>query len=79
MEICFQIAFQVKYVAERSGGSPVLPDRDGGFLPNEAGECDMDDTFKKRTLTVYAGARRSQYCEVSEAIFLTQDFVCETA
>ena len=51
----------------------------GFFMPNEAGECDMDDTLKKRTLFVNGGARRSQYGEVSEAMFLTQGFVCETA
>ena len=39
----------------------------------------MDDTFKKRTLMVHGGTRRSQYGEVSEAMFLTQGFVYETA
>ena len=39
----------------------------------------MDDTVKKRTLMVHGGARRSQYGEVSEAMFLTQGFVYETA
>jgi O-succinylhomoserine sulfhydrylase len=33
----------------------------------------------KRTKAVHAGIRRSQYGEVSEAIFLTQGFVYETA
>ncbi|MGR3466936.1 MAG: O-succinylhomoserine sulfhydrylase [Shimia sp.] len=33
----------------------------------------------KRTTAVHAGIRRSQYGEVSEAIFLTQGFVYETA
>ena len=39
----------------------------------------MSDTFKPRTEIVHGGTRRSQYNEVSEAIFLTQGFVYETA
>ena len=39
----------------------------------------MDDTLKKRTSMVHGGARSSQYGEVSEAMFLTQGFVYETA
>ena len=35
--------------------------------------------WKARTKAVHAGARRSQYGEVSEAIFLTQGFVYDTA
>jgi len=35
--------------------------------------------WKKRTRAVHAGTRRSQYGEVSEAIFLTQGFVYDTA
>ena len=34
---------------------------------------------RPRTLAVHAGTRRSQYGEVSEALFLTQGFVYETA
>jgi len=36
-------------------------------------------TWKKRTKAVHTGIRRSQYNEVSEAIFLTQGFVYDTA
>ena len=36
-------------------------------------------TWKKRTRAVHAGTRRSQYNEVSEAIYLTQGFVYDTA
>ncbi len=36
-------------------------------------------TWKKRTRAVHAGIRRSQYNEVSEAIYLTQGFVYDTA
>ncbi len=36
-------------------------------------------TWKKRTKAVHAGIRRSQYNEVSEAIYLTQGFVYDTA
>jgi O-succinylhomoserine sulfhydrylase len=35
--------------------------------------------WKKRTRAVHAGTRRSQYGEVSEALFLTQGFVYESA
>ena len=38
----------------------------------------MDD-WRKQTRAVHAGTRRSQYGEVSEAIFLTQGFVYDTA
>ncbi len=37
------------------------------------------DGWNKRTKLVHGGTRRSQYNEVSEAIFLTQGFVYETA
>ena len=37
------------------------------------------DKWKKRTRAVHAGTRRSQYNEVSEAIFLTQGFVYDSA
>ena len=37
------------------------------------------DKYSKRTRAVHAGIRRSQYGEVSEAIFLTQGFVYDTA
>lgn len=37
------------------------------------------DTWKKRTKAVHAGTRRSQYGEVSEAIYLTQGFVYPSA
>ena len=36
-------------------------------------------THDKRTLAVHAGTRRSQYSEMSEAIFMTQGFVYDTA
>ena len=39
----------------------------------------MSETWKTRTKAVHAGTRRSQYGEVSEAVFLTQGFVYETA
>ena len=38
----------------------------------------MND-WKRRTKAVHAGTRRSQYGEVSEAMFLTQGFVYDTA
>lgn len=39
----------------------------------------MSETWHKRTRLVHGGTRRSQYNEVSEAIFLTQGFVYDTA
>lgn len=39
----------------------------------------MTNTWNKRTNLVHGGTRRSQYGEISEAIFLTQAFVYETA
>lgn len=39
----------------------------------------MSESWNKRTKLVHGGTRRSQYNEVSEAIFLTQGFVYENA
>ena len=39
----------------------------------------MSDTWSMRTKLVHTGTRRSQYNEVSEAIFLTQGFVYASA
>ena len=39
----------------------------------------MAENWNKRTKLVHHGVRRSQYGEVSEAIFLTQGFVYDTA
>ena len=39
----------------------------------------MSDDWNRRTKLVHGGTTRSQYNEVSEAIFLTQGFVYETA
>ena len=39
----------------------------------------MDNTWNTRTKLVHGGTRRSQYGEVSEAIFLTQGFVYDSA
>ncbi|MFD3191343.1 O-succinylhomoserine sulfhydrylase [Sedimentitalea sp. HM32M-2] len=39
----------------------------------------MSKTWNKRTTAVHGGTRRSHYGEVSEAIFLTQGFVYDTA
>jgi O-succinylhomoserine sulfhydrylase len=39
----------------------------------------MSKDWNKRTTVVYGGIRRSQYNEVSEAIFLTQGFVYDSA
>ncbi|MEO0503050.1 MAG: PLP-dependent transferase, partial [Pseudomonadota bacterium] len=39
----------------------------------------MNDDWHPRTRAVHGGVRRSQYGEVSEAIFLTQGFVYDSA
>ena len=39
----------------------------------------MTKTWNTRTTLVHEGSRRSQYGEVSEAIFLTQGFVYDSA
>jgi O-succinylhomoserine sulfhydrylase len=39
----------------------------------------MSDSWKPKTRAVHAGTRRSQYNEVSEAIFVTQGFVYDSA
>ena len=39
----------------------------------------MSENWNSRTKAVHAGIRRSQYGEVSEAIFLTQGFVYDSA
>lgn len=39
----------------------------------------MSDNWKPRTTAVHAGTRRSQYGEMSEAIFLTQGFAYDSA
>jgi O-succinylhomoserine sulfhydrylase len=43
------------------------------------GGIEMSNDWKPRTKLVHGGIRRSQYNEVSEAIFLTQGFVYDTA
>jgi len=52
----------------------------GFFVPNWAGGYEqMSETWNKATHAVHGGTRRSQYGEVSEAIFLTQGFVYDSA
>lgn len=49
------------------------------FAPPHEQEGDMTKNWNKRTAAVHGGTRRSQYGEVSEAIFLTQGFVYDSA
>jgi O-succinylhomoserine sulfhydrylase len=53
----------------------------GQFMPAAQArkEKTMSNDWHPRTKAIHAGTRRSQYGEVSEAIFLTQGFVYETA
>lgn len=64
-------------------GTPFRLTAAGGFFvgPTRPGEKErpMKDSWNKRTKLVHAGTRRSRYNEVSEALFLTQGFVYETA
>ncbi len=60
---------------------PLSLDRVGGFFMGVtcAKGREMTQDWNTRTKLVHSGTRRSQYNEVSEAIFLTQGFVYETA
>lgn len=57
--------------------TPDALDSGGGFFMRWRREMTKD--WNKRTKLVHAGTRRSQYGEVSEAIYLTQGFVYDTA
>jgi O-succinylhomoserine sulfhydrylase len=61
----------------------MLSRRGGFFVPGQVvraeREDDMDKTWSARTRAVHHGARRSQYGELSEAIYLTQGFVYDSA
>jgi O-succinylhomoserine sulfhydrylase len=56
-----------------------LTHANGVFLWLDDHEDKMKRDWNARTKLVHGGTRRSQYNEVSEAIFLTQGFVYETA
>ncbi len=60
---------------------PLSLGRDRGFFMGGRAllEDDMSDNWKKRTSAVHGGTKRSQWGEVSEAIFLTQGFVYDSA
>ncbi len=60
---------------------PLSLDRVGGFFvrATRQTESEMSKDWNKRTKLVHGGVRRSQYNEVSEAIFLTQGFVYDSA
>jgi len=61
-------------------GHPLSLDRDRGFFVAAWLRTRANMTnWNKRTTAVHGGIRRSQYNEVSEAIFLTQGFVYDTA
>lgn len=51
----------------------------GFFIGETPCENRMSDTLEPRTKMVHSGTRRSQYNEVSEAIYMTQGFVYDTA
>ena len=48
-------------------------------MNDSARKTDGQKNWSKRTLAVHSGTRRSQYGELSEAMFLTQGFVYDTA
>jgi len=63
---------------------PLSLDRDRGFFvgpwPRRTDmKKDIDESWQDRTKLVHGGTRRSAYNEVSEAIFLTQGFVYDSA
>ncbi len=60
---------------------PLSLDRDRGFFIGRTRPEDeqMNNDWNDRTKAVHSGTRRSQYGEVSEAIFLTQGFVYDSA
>src|SRR6056297_1121327 len=65
----------------RSMREPLSLGRDRGFFVGGRAllEDDMSDKWNKRTSAVHGGTKRSQWGEVSEAIFLTQGFVYDSA
>jgi O-succinylhomoserine sulfhydrylase len=60
---------------------PLSLGRERGFFMGglDLLEDDMSDNWKTRTHAVHGGTKRSQWGEVSEAIFLTQGFVYDSA
>jgi O-succinylhomoserine sulfhydrylase len=70
----------LKNTAKRSGEKPLFAwPRQGLFRVRKGRGFVMKKDLKNRTKMVHGGVRRSQYGEVSEALFLTQGFVYETA
>ena len=60
---------------------PLSLGRERGFFMGGRAllEDDMSDNWNKRTSAVHGGTKRSQWGEVSEALFLTQGFVYDSA
>jgi O-succinylhomoserine sulfhydrylase len=60
---------------------PLSLGRERGFFMGGRAllEDDMSDNWNKRTSAVHGGTKRSHWGEVSEAIFLTQGFVYDSA
>ena len=54
-------------------------DRYWGFFCFDQRVVIMKKYYQKRTKMVHGGTRRSQYGEVSEALFMTQGYIYETA
>jgi O-succinylhomoserine sulfhydrylase len=78
--ICFRIAGHVKHSAKKVAGflAPI-PLPVSGFFDAPRARGQMMSDWNKRTKAVHHGIRRSQYGEVSEAIFMTQGFVYDSA
>jgi O-succinylhomoserine sulfhydrylase len=78
--ICFRIAGHVKHSAKKGAGfSTPIPLPVSGFFDAPRARGQMMSDWNKRTKAVHHGIRRSQYGEVSEAIFMTQGFVYDSA
>ncbi len=77
--ICLRIAGHVKHAAKEVRAGRPHTSLVWGFFIASKGALDMAKDWNKRTKLVHHGVRRSQYGEVSEAIFLTQGFVYDSA
>ena len=77
MALCYRIAGHVKDTAKEVRAQPPAFLNGPGVFFWPMGQCgaEMTQDWGKRTKMVHHGARRSQYGEVAEAIYLTQGFV----
>jgi O-succinylhomoserine sulfhydrylase len=77
--ICYPIAGHVNPSAKEVWASPDLLQVRGFFVAFGSKRTGMTKDWNTRTKMVHHGARRSQYGEVAEAVYMTQAFVYPTA